>query len=326
MHGSVGVVLGGQMGPSKIPSHAHLAEDLGFQEVWLLEDLWFTGGIAGASAALASTRSIPVGVGVVSAVLRDPSILAIEISTLAHIYPQRFLPGIGLGFPPWLEQLGLNPRSPLSVVREGVTAVRRLLDGDALDVDGKTFSFRNVRLHFPPPERVPLYLGALAPRMLQLGGEIADGTVTSLVSSVEYVRWAKEHIAHGQRKAGRSDRHRLVVYALFSVDQDRATARNAVAPLLSWFLAALGRNPLTEAYGIADELVAMAEGGAERVAREMPERWVNDLAVVGTPTDCIAQLERLFDAGADCVCLLPLPAERSDAVLRRAGAEVVSRL
>lgn len=324
MPGSVGLVLGGQLGPTKIPSHARLAEDLGFQEIWLLEDLWFTGGVAGAAAALAATRSVPVGIGVVSTVLRNPSILAIEISTLAHLYPRRLMPGLGLGFPPWLEQLEIHPRSNLSAVREGVVAIRRLLDGETLDAEGDIFSFRAVRLHYPVAERVPLYVGALAPRMLQLSGEIADGTVASLVTSVEYIRWAKGQIERGRDKAAHSAPHRLVVYALFSVDRDRSVARRAVAPVLSWYLAALGRNPLTEAYGIADELVVMADGGPERVTREIPERWVHDLAVVGTPSDCIAQLERLFDAGADSVCLFPLPTEGSDAVVRRAGVEVVS--
>ncbi len=325
MPGSVGIVLGGQLGPTKIPSHARLAEELGFQEIWLLEDLWFTGGIAGTAAALAATRSIPVGIGVVSTVLRNPSILAIEISTLAHLYPKRLMPGLGLGFPPWLDQLKAYPRSNLSAVREGVMAIRRLLDGEVLDGDGDTFAFRGVRLHYPLAERVPLYVGALAPRMLQLSGEIADGTVASLVTSVEYIRWAKEQIERGRRKAAHTAPHRLVVYALCSVARDRAAARAAVAPVLSWYLAALGRNPLTEAYGIADQLVEMAEGGPERVQREIPDRWVHDLAVVGTPSDCVAQLERLFDAGADSVCLFPLPTEGSEAVVRRAGAEVVSR-
>ncbi|MGE3499823.1 MAG: LLM class flavin-dependent oxidoreductase [Candidatus Binatia bacterium] len=319
----VGVVLGGHIAPTKIPTHAHLAEDLGFQEVWLLEDLWFTGGIAGASAALSATRSIPIGVGVVSAILRNPAILAIEIATLAHLYPERFLPGIGLGFPPWLEQVGVNPRSPLGVVRESVTAVRRLLDGEALEAEGDTFTFRKVQLHYPPPQRVPLYVGALAPRMLQLSGEIAEGSVSSVLSSVEYVRWMRAQIDRGRAKAGRSDHHRLVVYALCSVDRDRAVATRAAVPILSWYLAAVGRSPLTEAYGIADEVVAM--GGAERLAQEIPERWVRDLAVVGNPSDCIAQLEKLFQAGADAVCLFPLPTERSEAVISLAGAEVVPR-
>src|SRR5262249_40204885 len=171
------------------------------------EDYFFTGGISGATAALAETSSIPVGLGIVSAMARHPAVLAMEISTLSRMFPGRLLPGIGLGLPVWIEQMGLRPRSDLTAMRECVTSVRRLLDGDEVDGDGKSFDFHNVRLTYPTTERVPLYMGVIGPKMLRLSGAVADGTVVSVLAGTDYLRWARERIGEGMAGAGRPRPH-----------------------------------------------------------------------------------------------------------------------
>ena len=79
--GAIGLVLGSAVAPSEIPRAAADAEHGGFDEIWLAEDFFFTGGISGASAALAATRQATVGLGVVSAMVRHPALLAMEISS-----------------------------------------------------------------------------------------------------------------------------------------------------------------------------------------------------------------------------------------------------
>ena len=81
------------------PSVARRGEELGFGELWLAEDYFFTGGISGATAVLAETKEVPVGLGIVSAMVRHPAVLAMEIATMARMYPGRVHPGIGLGVP-----------------------------------------------------------------------------------------------------------------------------------------------------------------------------------------------------------------------------------
>src|ERR1051326_5213840 len=103
----VGLVLGSHLAPEQIASTARLGEELGYTELWLAEDYFFTGGIAGAAAALAATSESPVGLGIVSAMARHPAALAMEISTLARMYPGRLRPGIGLGVPAWVRQMRL---------------------------------------------------------------------------------------------------------------------------------------------------------------------------------------------------------------------------
>ena len=137
----VGLVLGSHLAPEQIASTARLGEELGFRELWLAEDYFFTGGISGAGAALGATSEIPVGLGIVSAMVRHPALLAMEVSTLARMYPGRVRPGIGLGVPAWVRQMNLMPRSRIGAMRECVSALRRLLAGEELTEEGDYFSF-----------------------------------------------------------------------------------------------------------------------------------------------------------------------------------------
>ena len=322
----VGIVLGSVLPPEDIPHVGRRGEELGFGELWLAEDYFFTGGISGATAVLAQTQKVPVGLGIVSAMVRHPAVLAMEISTMARMYPGRLLPGIGLGVPAWVEQMGLTPPSQLAAMRECVGSVRRLLDGDELTESGKSFDFTGVKLTHPVSERVPLYMGVVGPKMLKVSGEIADGTVISVLAGVDYVRWAREQIDSGRAEAGRTDSHRIVTFAMFAVDNDGKAAKDRLRGIMGFYLAAMARSSLTEVYGIADELVELAEGGPGRVAEAMTDAWIDDLAVAGTPDECAQQIKALLDAGSDSVILFPVPAEEATSVIEVAAREVLSRL
>lgn len=57
----VGLVLGSALPPERLCCAARLGEALGYGEFWFAEDYLFTGGIAGATAALGATERIPMG-------------------------------------------------------------------------------------------------------------------------------------------------------------------------------------------------------------------------------------------------------------------------
>ncbi len=323
---AIGLVLGSQNAPEDIAALARLGESSGFDELWIAEDYFFTGGVACAAAALAATERIPVGLGVVSAMVRHPAVLAMECSSLARMFPGRLRPGIGLGLPVWVRQMGLYPRSQLTAVRECVDALRELLDGGTVARYGTSFAFDDVQLAYPVSPPVPIFTGALGPRMMELSGSIADGTIGSIFASVEYVCWARELIAAGRAAAGRTGHHPFACFAICCVGEDGEQARAALRPVMAFYLSVLADSPLIEVYGIREELGSLLTGGVDRLAAEMPDRWLDDLAVTGDPDECARQIRRLMDAGADSVALFPLPAERSEAIIRLAAQEVVPRV
>jgi alkanesulfonate monooxygenase SsuD/methylene tetrahydromethanopterin reductase-like flavin-dependent oxidoreductase (luciferase family) len=324
----VGLVLGSALEPERLAALSRLAEQLGYGELWFAEDYFFTGGISGAAAALAATQEVPIGLGVVSAMVRHPALLAMEIATLDRMFPGRLHPGVGSGVPAWMRQMGVTPRSPLTALRECVTSVRRLLDGDEVTLDGRCFRFDGVKLSHPPRTRVPLFMGVVGPKMMALSGEIADGNVLSVLASAQYVRWARERVAAGAAEAGRNGQRKLATFAFLSVDRDGEAAKRALRTPMAFYLAADPSNALTEVYGISDELKAMIAGGdgADSVERAMPDRWIEDLAVAGEPDECADKIRRLLDAGSDSVALFPLAGQDPESLIRAAAADVLPRL
>lgn len=323
----VGIVLGSHMPPELIRATAQLAESSGFGELWFSEDCFFSGGAAGVTAALAATERTSVGLGIVSAVARHPAITAMEFAAIARMFPGRFRPGIGYGVPAWLDQMGLAQASPLTALRECVTALRRLLDGEELIEQGRVFTFDHVRLTYPPPERVPIDMGLVNAHGLRLSGEIADGTVLSVLASPAYVAWARDRIGEGATRGARNDHHRVTTYALFSVDRDGRKAKAAVRAAIAFYLSAMPNTALSDVYGITDDVQEiLRHGGADELALAMPDRWVEDLAVAGEPDECAEKLKALLAAGSDSVGLWLFPIDDGDAVARLASTEVLPRL
>lgn len=173
----------------------------------MIEDCFYTAGIAQAATALAVTERLRVGVGIMPAVAHNPAILAMEIATLALIHPGRFLPGIGLGVVGWMGQVGARPPSRLIALEETVGAVRALLAGETVDLAGRSVRLQGVRLDQPPVDVPPVAVGVRGPKSLVLAERIADGTILSEYSAPGYVAAARQHIAAGMAKAGRTDTH-----------------------------------------------------------------------------------------------------------------------
>jgi alkanesulfonate monooxygenase SsuD/methylene tetrahydromethanopterin reductase-like flavin-dependent oxidoreductase (luciferase family) len=321
---SLGIVLGSEIPPEQLQPFAVEAERAGFGEVWLSEDYFFTGGVSAAAVVLAATDRLPVGLGVVSAVTRHPALLAMEIATLDRAFPGRLMPAVGLGVPGWLRQMGLEPVSALGAVRDCLTLLDDLLSGREAEPTG-TFSAEGIRLVHPPAGRIPLQTGVTGPKMLQLSGQFAHGTLLSVLASAQYVRWAREQIDQGRaRSAEGRGPHRITTFALCAVDEDSSVARDDARKAVAFYLAAGGPNALTQAYGISAELEALlAEGGLEAVERQMPEQWVDDLAVAGDPEECSRKIQALLDAGSDRVALFPTPADKARQTLTTLATRVL---
>jgi alkanesulfonate monooxygenase SsuD/methylene tetrahydromethanopterin reductase-like flavin-dependent oxidoreductase (luciferase family) len=94
----------------------------------------------------------------------------------------------------------------------------------------------------------------------------------------------------------------------------------------AFYLEAMPDNALSQVYGIAGEVGELVGGGAEQIAREMPNAWLDDLVVAGDPDECAAKLRALLDAGSDSIGLWPFPLERSEEVLELTAREVLPRL
>ena len=282
------------------------AERLGFDEVSLPESRLFTSVMPVAAAALHSTERITVRIGVANPVFRNPVLLALEAATLAEIGPGRLR--FGLGAAEWtVRRFGMAPPGwrPLTNTVEAVRTVRRLTAGEDLDFVPTTFSVApGLRLDRPPPAPVPVDVGAVSPRMMEASGEHADGVQLGAITSVGYTRWARERLAAGAARAGRSiDDLLLSANVLTSVGPDRAEARDAVKQVLAYYLARV-EGVVVDAAGadmdaVAAVRAAVAEGGEEAGAAVLSDSLVDTFAVAGTVDDVVEGLRAFIEAGLE---------------------------
>jgi alkanesulfonate monooxygenase SsuD/methylene tetrahydromethanopterin reductase-like flavin-dependent oxidoreductase (luciferase family) len=234
----VGIVFRPQPMPSeRLRAFVTSAEEAGLDDVWLWEDCFAAGGMASAATALASSSRLRIGLGLMPVPLRNPALAAMEVATLARIFPGRFVPAAGHGVLPWMEQAGALAPSPITLLREWVAAARSLLAGETVTVSGEYVRLSRVALDWPPASVPPLLVGARGPKTIALAGELADGLVLDAGISPDGVREAVATAA--ARRA-----HEVVVYVLCAAsapgDRDRVAAELARSPRSAPGSAAVG--------------------------------------------------------------------------------------
>ena len=296
---AIGVSLPRSLPADRIVEFARAAERLGFDELWIVEDCFFRGGIAQASVVLASTSTIHVGVGILPAAARNAAFATLEVNTLAELFPGRTTIGVGHGMPGWMRQVGAWPASPLTMLEETISAMRSLLHGERLAVEGRYVRLRDVELESAAPVPPLIVAGVRGPKSLEVSGRVADGTVLAEPVTPEY-------LAVVLRQVHAAGPHRVIAYNVAAVHPDAATARDLARTRLDWVGEPDGRVHI-EPLPFADEFFALRESvdSPEAFAAALPDAWVDQLAVVGTVPMARARLDELHAAGAHSVVLLP---------------------
>lgn len=209
---SFGLICPPDAPPQRLPAVASACEVNGIEELWLWEDCFATSGLAPAVAALAQTQRLRVGVGLMPVPLRNVALTAMEIATIEGLYPGRLMPGIGHGVLDWMGQAGVRAESPLTLLREYATALRRLLDGEAVTTTGRYVTLRDVQLRWPPARRVPLFVGAEGPKTMALAGEVGDGVIFTGGTSPTRVREGLAVAASARAAVGAASTPDAVVF------------------------------------------------------------------------------------------------------------------
>ena len=295
---------------------AETLEAAGVEQLWVIEDCFYTAAVSLAATALARTESLTVGIGILPAVARNPAVTAMEIATLAQLAPGRLLAGIGHGVQEWMDQMGARTPSPLTTLDEAITIVRRLLHGQAVTFDGSVFTMRDVALDAPPAEVPPVLAGVRGPRSLAVAGRVADGVVLAEGAGPTYVR---ESI----RNAGSPDPFRVSVFTALAVGDDAREMRRAMAPFVAGLID--GTNPAPNSHPHIEEIQELhAARGVDGLA-DMPAHWWIELGAIGTFDDAVRHAEAMADAGATDVTFFPGPTvelarEDLDHVTRLAAA------
>ncbi len=168
------ISIGAPPGPQTVEL-AIRAEELGYDRLWLYdspalyEDVWIH-----LARAAEATRRIGFGTAVLVPNLRHVMVTASAIATLDRIAPRRLVYAIGTGY---TARLVLGQRAlTWKFVREYVVALRGLLRGEVVEIDGKACQMiHRPELSKPRPIEVPILLSAFGPKGRAITREIADG-------------------------------------------------------------------------------------------------------------------------------------------------------
>lgn len=280
------------------------------------------------------------GIAVVPAPIWSAPVLASVAGTAGELTEGRFILGVGTGgsyTESFQRGFGVRALPPVTMMREYVSTIRRLLAGERVDLEGKAVSIHGQRLAFRPP-RVPVYLAALGPQMLRLAGEVADGVALNWCTP-EQVAWSRERVAEGARRAGRDPAEvQIVQYIRVCVDDDEDVARRAFAERTlgyalarpgaskeSGYRAHFGRMGFDQAL---TELEARRDRGAseEELADAFPPDLLRLVGYYG-PADGAAAAFRELAEGLDVAIVRVVPArpgvEAVAAVLRACRPDLI---
>jgi alkanesulfonate monooxygenase SsuD/methylene tetrahydromethanopterin reductase-like flavin-dependent oxidoreductase (luciferase family) len=279
---------------------ARLAEERGYESVWVTHGLGRDSFLVLAAYAAATTR-LGVGNGVVPIYPRHPVAMAQAALTLAELSGGRFRLGIGVSHRASMEaMLGLEVRDPLPLMREYVAVLRGALGA------GAAFEGKYYRVHWSlglptRPPAPPLYLAALGPKMCELAGEIADGVILWLCTPAYVRKVAMPALERGRRRAGKTlEGFDVVASVPLAVADDVPAARAAFRAELSRYAALPFYRAMMQASGLGEGLRAFDRDGA------VPDSMAEALGAVGDAATARAYVQAYRQAGVTLPAIRPI--------------------
>ena len=285
---------------------AKVTEELGYSHIWVGDShLIWREAYVNMAAMVLNTTKVKLGTGVTNPLTRHPSVLASAYATLEEYSPGRMIVGIGLGDSS-VETMGMKP-STLANFEKSLEQMRELFAGKEAQLpSGK------IHLLHPCKDKVPIYIAASGPKMLELSGRIADGIIVLVGVADEYIAHAKEKIAAGAKAAGRKlEDINLVLWVPCAVSDTALRQRTRSKPMSP--ASSRIRCPTCS---IRNEQKVLEEirktydyyhhmDQQANHAEVIPDWLVDKFAIAGTVDQCRAQIERIKKTGIQQIAIIP---------------------
>jgi 5,10-methylenetetrahydromethanopterin reductase len=298
-------------------------EEVGFEYLWLA-DMGLLDHDVFPYLALAATHTerVRLGACVHHPYVRHPAVTLNAMVTVDRISGGRGLYGVGTGGGEATTPMGFKA-AKLTVMRELIETARELMAGNAVSSSVSPLQMQAARLRVRPAKPLPIYLAATGPRMLALGGELADGVFAHVGASAATVELAREGCAAGSRM--RRDSLPPLDFSPFlhaSVNEDRATA---VAACRTGARRVALRTPEYLALvGASAEDVALLRSSPERANEVLTPPIVDALTLSGTAPEVASKLARIAELGVEHVTVFLATDDRLG-MIETFGREVMTR-
>jgi alkanesulfonate monooxygenase SsuD/methylene tetrahydromethanopterin reductase-like flavin-dependent oxidoreductase (luciferase family) len=273
-------------------------------------------------AAYASrTERIKLGTGVLPIYSRTPVASAQAAATIDELSGGRMVLGLGVAHQVTVENwFGSTIGRPVREMREYAEAVRAMFRGEDPPARER-FPTRFRFMGYEPRPDIPIYIAALSPGMLRLAGEIGDG-VTLWLCNPDYIREVVvPEVTKGRERAGKGlEGFDLVAAVPSAVTEEPDEARSSLrSELISYFSLPFYR-AMIERSGFGDEIgafdEAMGRGDTGAAVAAISDRFLEQLAAIGTAAEAEASVRRYLEAGATSPCLGGIPRTDFDSTLK----------
>ena len=331
----------GPAGPEAIEA-VQAAEGAGFESVWVAES--YGSDVVSVLAWLAAqTETIRLGAAIMQVPARPPAAAAMAGATIDKLSGGRFIFGFGPSGPQVSEGwYGVPYAKPWGRTREYVEVVRKILAREGpLEHHGEHYTLpleggegKALKLNFHPERNsIPVFLGAIGRKSVELAAEIADGWIPIFFSVEAFEETWGEHIEAGLAKGDR-DRSALEVSPTLQVaiDGDVDAARGVVKAGLLLYFGGMGSRKtnfyvdLAHRFGfgeIADEVQRLYQDGDKEAAyNAITDEVADATSLIGSESEVAERLERFKSAGVDRLIVSPVhldPDQRRHTIERLAA-------
>ncbi|MBL8155119.1 MAG: LLM class flavin-dependent oxidoreductase [Anaerolineae bacterium] len=304
------------------------AEQAGFDQFWVSNDLFYRSAPVILTAAAAATRRIEVGTCILNPYTIHSAEIAMIAATLDEASNRRFNLGLSSGAGDFLAWVGIEAHKPRTAVVETVEAVNRLTTGQAAASEGDFLAWTaEAHMRFPALRRVPIYIGAMSPRMCSEIGRVADGGLPLLFPPEHYTQ-VIGHIEEGARQAGRSmDKIDVAACIWCSVSDNQAQAEDALKEKIAYYGHAMSATIL-EQLGLTHkdfseiERLVMVEKDIEAAKRLVTAPMMR-IGIAGSADRLIERLEQLAALGVRHISFGPPLGPDIDEAIRVIGQRVI---
>lgn len=290
-----------QFNPRELVEFAVHAEQVGLDSVMISDHFqpWrHTGGHAPFSMAwLAAvgerTERVLLGTSVMTPTFRyNPAVVAQAFGTLACLYPDRVMLGIGTGEA--LNEVAVSRlewpefKERFARMREAVALMRELWSGERVTFDGEFYQTHDATVYDRPDRPVPIYVAAGGPLVARYAGRAGDGFICTSGKGPELYRDKLiPAVDEGLAKAGRESHSidRMIEIKL-SYDPD---PRLAMENTRFWAPLSLTAE---QKHGLSDPTQMEAASDALSI-EQVASRWI----VASDPGTALAQIKPYLDLG-----------------------------
>lgn len=309
---------------------AQRAERVGFDQFWVSDDLFLRSAPVILTAVALATSRIGLGTCIVNPYTLHPAEMAMMAATLDEVSGGRFHLGLAAGAGDFLDWVGVPHERPYTLTRETLIALKKLFANERAVMDGTELRWTDeAYLRFPVARPIPIYIGALSPKMLAMVGELADGGLPLLFPPEHYAN-VIPYIEKGAQAVGRSLAAVDVAACIWvSIGEDRARAEAVLKEKIAYYGHAL--SPMIwEALGVEQaefapitHAVQVERDIAKAVSMVTPAML--RIGIAGGVGEVIERIEGLVALGVQHLSFgPPLGYDVADAI-ETLGREVVGR-